>query len=240
MTEESTKQKEVITVPVAIIIGFVLVAAAIFFKPGGAVVPDINTPEGDTGSPEAQQPTQISFRAIDDTDHVRGPENAKVTLLEYSDLECPFCRNFHPTLEKVMQEYPNDVRWVYRHFPLESIHPQARLSAIASECAAEQGKFWEYIDYVFGNTTSGADLVQDKLVEYAKIAGVANQAQFAACLDAKKYDADVTADATDAQTAGSRGTPYTLILGPNDTKIPISGALPYEQVKAQLDSALAN
>ncbi|MBI1833580.1 MAG: thioredoxin domain-containing protein [Candidatus Andersenbacteria bacterium] len=101
-------------------------------------------------APANPSPTpEITFRVIDDTDHARGPAGARITMLEYSDIECPYCQQFHPTLERVMEEYPNDVRWVYRHFPLEQIHPHAREAANATECAAVQGKFWELTDYLF-------------------------------------------------------------------------------------------
>lgn len=83
-------------------------------------------------------------------EHRIGPRNAKVTLIEYSDFECPFCQRFHPTIKQIAAKYPDDVAVVYRHFPLESIHPNARGYAIASECAGQQGKFWEFADTLFG------------------------------------------------------------------------------------------
>ncbi len=92
--------------------------------------------------------------AVDADDHVRGDVNAPVKLIEYSDLECPYCRLFHPEVMSVMAQYGSDVAWVYRHLPLESIHPLARPLAEGSECAAELGgndKFWEYVDYIFSS-----------------------------------------------------------------------------------------
>lgn len=88
---------------------------------------------------------------VSDADHIRGSLDAKVKIIEYSDLECPFCATLHPTLQTIMQDFDGDVAWVYRHFPLE-FHPSAKPLAIGSECAAQLGgndKFWEYIDYVF-------------------------------------------------------------------------------------------
>lgn len=84
--------------------------------------------------------------------HVKGPSLAKVTLIEYSDFECPFCVRAFPTVKQIIETYPNDVRLIYRQFPLTSIHPSAQKAAEASECAAEQGKFWEYHDKLFGTT----------------------------------------------------------------------------------------
>ena len=88
---------------------------------------------------------------VSETDHIRGSLDAKVKIIEYSDLECPFCATLHPTLQQIMEDFDGDVAWIYRHFPLD-FHPSARPLAIGSECAAQLGgndKFWEYIDYVF-------------------------------------------------------------------------------------------
>lgn len=83
-------------------------------------------------------------------DHIIGAKKPKVTLIEYSDFECPFCQRFHPTTKQILAKYPNDVALVYRHFPLESIHQNAKGYAVASECAAQQDKFWEFADAIFG------------------------------------------------------------------------------------------
>lgn len=104
---------------------------------------------------DGSQPAHITFRPIDASDHTRGPENAKITLIEYSDIQCPFCQKFHPVVKQILDKYPNDVRWAYRHFPLEQIHPYARIAANAVECASEQGKFWELTDYLFEKGATG-------------------------------------------------------------------------------------
>ena len=93
---------------------------------------------------------------ITDQDHIRGNINAPITILEFSDLECPFCSRFHPTVLQVLKEYGDQVRWIYRHFPL-SIHPQAVPAALASECVAEQKGdegFWQFVDTVFGQLST--------------------------------------------------------------------------------------
>jgi len=98
--------------------------------------------------------TPDDVRAVDDTDHIRGDMGASVKIIEYSDLECPFCKRFHPEMKSVVDQYGNGVAWIYRHLPLEQIHPSARPLAEGSECATELGgndKFWEYVDYVFEN-----------------------------------------------------------------------------------------
>ena len=152
-------------------------------------------------------PAAPELRAVDEDDNVKGAENPKVTIVEFSDLECPFCARFHPTMEKILENYGDDVRWVWRHFPLESIHPKARSLAIATECAAEQGKFWEMTDEIIKDTGKGT------LENYASAAGV-NFSKLQKCVDSGKYDSAVTEDAKDAVAAGGQGTPYSVIVGP--------------------------
>lgn len=97
----------------------------------------------------------IKIRPADPkTEAVRGNLNAKITVVEYSDFECPFCKRFHQTMQQVISTYGNDIKWVYRHFPLDGLHQQARPEANMAECAYEQGKFWEFTDGVFKVTPS--------------------------------------------------------------------------------------
>lgn len=168
---------------------------------------------------------------VTDDDHVRGPKDAKITILEWSDFQCPFCERFSNDVNKILADYPNDVRQVYRHFPIDSIHPQARLAAEASECAAEQGKFWEYHDELFANQTSIAGGAS-----YLK--GVAgklglNQGNFDKCLDSKKYAGKVDAQYQEGIAAGVQGTPGSFLNGQS-----LGGALPYDAMKAQIESML--
>lgn len=181
-------------------------------------------------------PVKISLRPVDaKNDHIRGTKNADITIVEYSDLECPFCKNFHNTMKQVLDANKDDVRWVYRHFPLDSLHSQARKEALASECAAEQGKFWEFIDLVFQETTSNDGLDLTKLPDYARRINL-DVNQFNACVNSEKYAAAVREDEEDAARAGARGTPYSVILGPDGETIPISGALPLAQIQSAIDS----
>lgn len=185
------------------------------------------------------QPTQITVRPVDEkNEHVRGAKNAKLTIVEYSDFECPFCKRFHATMQEVVQKYNKDVRWVYRHFPLDSLHSQARTEALASECASEQGKFWEFADKIYEVTASNDGLDLSKLQEYATQAGVKDLKKFQSCLDTKKYASKVQADEQDAQKAGGQGTPYSVLLGPNGETIPISGAQPLSAIDATIQQFL--
>lgn len=233
-------------VPVAIVIAGGLIAAAVYFGGGTTPVQLVASGQQAANPPAAQpaaqppQPIIGSVRPVDASDHVRGPQNAKVTLIEYSDLECPFCKRFHPTMQQLLQEYPNDVRWVYRHFPLDALHSKARKEAEATECANELGsndKFWAYVDRLFEVTPSndGLDLVE--LPKIAETVGL-NRAQFESCLNGGKYAKHIQDDVDDAQAAGGRGTPYTVVLAANGQKFPLSGAQPYTAVKQLVEQAL--
>ncbi len=186
-------------------------------------------PTGDT------QPTKITVAPVDEkVDHIRGNKDAKVTLVEYSDLECPFCKKFHPTMQQIMDKYGKDVRWVYRHFPLDSLHSQARPEAIASECAGEQGKFWEFVDKIYEITPGNDGIDMTKLGEYAKEVGVKNISKFQSCVDEKKFADRVQRDSSSGEAAGVRGTPNTIIVGPNGDTVVVNGAEPFSSVEAKL------
>lgn len=188
-------------------------------------------PSYDTGGP-----TAIRIREVQKDEHVRGNKKAKVTLVEFSDLDCPFCSRFHPTAQQLIDNNPDDVNWVYRHFPLTSLHPNATKKAHAVECAGEQGKFWEMTDVLFDNV--GGPASDDQLAALAGEAGVGNIGQFQECVSSEKYADKIAADAQDAQAAGGRGTPYSILLGPDGETIPVSGAQPIEAIEAALQRLL--
>lgn len=221
----------------------ILCTIGFFIMISGGGLPEFGAKEGrtarvvDTGNTAptgAAAGGEIAIAEVDtENDHIRGNKNAKISIVEYSDFQCPFCGRFHETMAQVMDKYGDDVNWVYRHFPLESIHPQARLAAVGSECAAEQGKFWEFADAAFENQQSlsgGLDIV-------ATAAGVKNAA-FDTCVNSGKYDDVVSADSRDAQAAGGRGTPYSIIVTEDGKMIPINGAQPFSQVDATLAQLL--
>lgn len=235
--------RQVLGIPASIVIAGGLIALAIYFSGGKTIgsTPKQDQPPAASPSVAAAGPVVPAvgnIRPVTADDHVRGPANAKVTVIEYSDIECPFCKRFHPTMKQVISEYPKDVRWVFRHFPLEQIHSRARVAALAMECASEQGKFWELLDYAYEKTEQGAELEESNLPSLAKSAGVPNASQFQSCLTAKKYNQRIDDDLADAQAAGGRGTPHSVVIGPNGDKEAISGAQPYEAVKAVIQKYL--
>jgi len=175
-------------------------------------------------------------------DHIRGNPGAPVTLVEYSDFECPFCKSFHLTVKKVVDESKGQVKWVYRHFPLDEIHPvKARREAAASECAAELGgndAFWKFADRFFELTPSNNKTdIDTVLPQIAREIGL-DAAKFASCLASGRHDRRVEEDLQNAYATGGRGTPWSIIVSKSGKKYPLSGAQPYAAVKQLLDLAL--
>lgn len=173
-------------------------------------------------------------------DWVRGDRSAPLALIEYSDLECPFCKQFHPTAEQLISEYDGQVMWVYRHFPLTQIHSQASKESVAAECAgklAGNDGFWKYIDAVYEITPSNNGLDLTKLPTIATQIGL-NQNAFQTCLDANDTTL-VDADYDSGVKAGITGTPGNILLNikTGETKL-IPGAVPYANLKAAVDSML--
>lgn len=192
-------------------------------------------PEPDQTTPDT---SNIDYLRVDENfDHIRGNKNAKVTLIEYADFECPFCKDFHGTMKQVMAKYGNDVRWVFRQYPLESLHKQAWTEALASECAGEQGKFWEFADNIFDKTNSNDSLNLAKLQAYAVEVGV-DATTFNTCLKQEKYAVKVGEDIADAQSAGAEGTPYALLIDANGDIVPLRGALPFTEIEAEIQKVL--
>lgn len=193
------------------------------------------------GQPQPPAPTAGPVPKVEKDEHIRGNANAKLALIEYSDLECPFCKSFHPTVQKVLDTYKNDVMWVYRHYPL-GFHANAQKEAEATECAAELGgndAFWKYVDAIYERTTSnGIGFALDALVPLAKEQGL-NDQKFKECLDTGKYTKKITDQMNAGTAAGVSGTPGSFVLNvkTGESQI-VSGAVPFEQVKTTIDAML--
>jgi protein-disulfide isomerase len=174
--------------------------------------------------------------AVTNEDWMRGNKNAKVTLIEYSDFECPFCARFHPTAQQIIKEYGDKIRFVYRHYPL-SFHPNAQKAAEASECVAKQkgqDGFWAFTDAIFEeNNKAGGRLSPEIIAKVAEGTGV-NMTTYKSCLDSGEMAEKVKQQMAGGSLAGISGTPGTIILS-GDTADLIPGAVPFEQVKGMLD-----
>ena len=213
----------------AIIVAGILIAGAILLK--GTNAPTI----AELGAKNGEN-TVFQGRSVSKEDHILGNINAKVIIVEYSDLECPFCKVFHNTMHRVVNDSEGEVAWVYRHYPIPQLHPKAFHEAEATECAWEQGGndvFWKYIDRVFEITPSNNGLDALELPKIAQYVGL-DLASFNNCLDSGKYTEKVQADIDDGTKTGARGTPSSFILVKGKLVDTIPGAMPYEQVMQKL------
>jgi protein-disulfide isomerase len=263
MQDQANKQS--FAIPVAIVLAGLLIGGAVYMSGKNA-----GPAKAGYVNPLAQATRDINIRPLSDADHILGSTNADITIVEYSDTGCPFCKNFHSTLQTIMKEYGTGgkVAWAYRHFPIAQLHQKATKEAQASECAADQGKFWQYIDQIYAITPSNDGLDHAKLPEIAKSLGL-DLNTFNACLSSDRHLAEIAASVTDAQNAGANGTPssFLVLAKPMSQKtaddvtllyaslklpdgslpvavnkardiVAISGALPHDFIKATLDTIL--
>jgi protein-disulfide isomerase len=165
-----------------------------------------------------------------DPSRVRGNPDAPVTIVEFSDFECPFCRGSEQVIKSILFKYGDKVKLAYRDFPLRQAHPHSLAAAEASRCASEQSKFWEYHDLLFSNPNK---LDAAGLLEYARAVGL-NEAQFLSCLNTEKFKSAVDADVRAGSKARVSGTPAFFING-----IFVSGAQPASVFEKTIDSELA-
>jgi len=173
-------------------------------------------------------------------DKILGNINAPVKIIEYSDLECPFCKKFHYTLKNIKSIYGDQVVIVYRHFPLSSLHSKAIKEAQATECVYKLGGnsvFWEYVDKIFEVTPSNDGLDLSLLPEMAGQVGIKKES-FESCLK-DDYGADIVKKQfEEAVNAGAQGTPFSVVIGKGDKRYPVLGAYPLDEVKKIVDAAL--
>lgn len=223
-------------VPGAIVAGALIIAVAVIY--GGEIKEKLQL----KNALEVQERTENANAAptadvpISSADHMRGNISAPITIVEYSDLECPFCKVFHATMKQVLAEYGDEVRWVYKHFPIDSRHSKADKEAEAAECAGELGgndAFWAYIDKVFEITPSNNGLDLALLPAIAQDLGL-DRGKFESCLSSGKYAQFVEAQFQEGMGLGVDGTPGSFVNGER-----VRGAIPFESLKGIIDAKLA-
>lgn len=204
----------------------------------GAVNPSpANLPQGPTQGKLAEDQAK-KIPPITDDDHIKGSKDAQVFLIEYSDYQCPFCSRFHPTAQQVLAEYGDKIAWVYRHFPLDQLHPKARPAAEASECVASLAgneAFWDFTDKIFEDIETSVD----RLAEIAQEVGV-DKVAFETCVDNGDFSALVDGQQQGGVAAGVTGTPGNIIVNRKGEAWLIPGAVPFEQIKSTIDEALSS
>ncbi len=241
-TPATEPKKSAISLPAAILSSAAILAIAIVFtfggssKIAGAKLPAAATIPDDVTSVPADVAT------IRPTDHIRGDiSKASVAIIEYSDSDCPYCARFHTTMQQVVSDYNGKVAWVYRYFPLISLHPNATTEAVALECVAELGgntAFNNYLDTLITTTLAADPKSNEVLTTFATREGI-DAKLFKSCMAGTKASDRVKADATEANKIGAQGTPFSIAVNLKTGKqIVIPGALPLEDIKADIDALL--
>jgi protein-disulfide isomerase len=221
-----TSTAQAYAIPVAIVIAGLAIAAAVYF--GG-------------NKPAAAGQQVATIAPVTAKDHIIGNPNAKIVIIEYADTECPLCKVFHSTLQRIMSDYGKDgqVAWVYRHFPL-SMHSKAQKEAEATECASKLGgesKFWEFTNKVFEVTKGNNSLDEAELPKIAAAIGL-DVAAFNKCVASGEMKSIIDKDISSGTKAGVQGTPNSYILVNKTNAAYLNGAYPYEDVKAGIDELL--
>lgn len=209
------------------------------FGKNNTVVAPVTAPSPQAAVPAEGQPAQQNLEAVPpvtDADHIRGSKTAQVVVVEYSDFQCPYCQRFHTSMQQVFKDYGGKIAWVLRSYPL-SFHDKAQKIAEASECVADLGgndAYWKMADNIF---TSMPNTQLTDLGDLAQNSGV-NKVKFQECLDSGKFADKVKKESAAGSAAGIQGTPGSIIISKNGKKDFINGALPVDQIKAQIDKLL--
>lgn len=186
--------------------------------------------------PQPPPPPAGDVAPVDPTDHIRGNPNAEISIIEYSDYECPFCQRVHGTHQALLEAYGSKVNWVYRHYPLGP-HKNAMPTAIAAECVATQGgndAFWEFTDMIFAK--EGEE--RWDYASHVKNLGL-NGAAFTTCFDARTHEEEIQAEMDAGEAAGVRGTPGNFIIKNSTGEArEVGGAQPIDNFKKVIDEML--
>lgn len=243
MEEQITKTEEVLKaetklnyaqfiLPGAILLAALIISGTLIFTRSQSGTK--GTAQIGGGVPQEQgKPVDIK---ITSDDHILGNKDAKITIVEYSDFRCPFCERFYKQTEsRLLKEYidTGKARFVFRHFAF--LGPQSTWASEAAECAGEQGKFWEFHNWLYDNQAPESDLnyySKNNLIKYAGKVGL-DTVQFTSCLNSDKYSKRVADDYSSGQAVGVTGTPTTFINGQK-----IVGAQPFESFKSVIDGLL--
>ena len=218
--------------PVSILIAAVLISGSLIYTAGND--------GGNSVAPEEGNGALDNIIPVGSDDYILGDPNAEIFIVEYSDFECPFCKSFHITLQRIMDEYgqSGEVAWVYRHFP---VHQKAGIEAQGAECAGKLGGnegFWNYVNTLFERTELNDQTDLSILPEIAGEIGL-NVSEFEACLESGEFDSKIIAQAQNAVATGGEGTPWSIVVTRDGDMYPVNGAQPYPAMKQLIDGILS-
>ena len=227
-------KKNQLNIGLAIIVAAVIIAGAIFLKGGKAPVAPAPVKGG---SPAA---TVGTIKPVSASDFIQGNPNSKVVLVEYADYQCPFCGRFYSdTVQSIEKDYvtTGKIAYVYRDFAF--LGAESQKSAEAASCANDQGKYWEYHNYLFTHQSgeNQGNFADNKLEAFAGTLGLDTN-QFNTCLESGKYTQAVKNSTAEGTSIGVNGTPHSFILVDGKVVSDVNGAYPLADVTAKLDAAL--
>lgn len=232
-----TDQKKDRLLPYSIAFAAILIAGSLVYSAGKSEVARDTGPAAPVGDTFVPSPDNVA--PVTDRDHIKGNPAAPVKIVEFSDFECIFCKNFHPTMKTILEEYEGQVAWVYRHF-VTGLFSKSDYSAAAAECAAEQGgdnAFWAFADEYFATTPS------NNLIDLAEIPRIAERVgldrnQLEECIQSGRHDERIREHTDNAVASGAQGTPYSVVIGPDGRTDVINGNQPLEVVRLIIERAL--
>ncbi len=238
MSDTAHTQQSPYAIPAAIVIAGALIAGALFFAQPRQAAQQIVDPQNQ----QAGQITDQTVKGIQADDNIVGSRDAEVVIVEFSDSECPFCKMFHDTMNRIMSEYGDSgkVAWVYRHYPLAQLHQKAFAEAVAQECVSKLGgndAFWKFTNNLYDVTPSNDGLNHAELPNMAVAAGVP-KAAFESCFKNEDTKARVQRDMDEGAALGIGGTPQSYVIA-NGKQISVEGAQRYETVKQYIEQFLA-
>jgi len=219
------------TIASALVVMGVLLVGVFLLK---GTTPPIETADNDSENIY----DSIVIKPIEVDEHIYGNPEAEIMIVEYSDTECPFCKNFHTTMHNIVEESNGEVAWVYRHYPIAQLHPKAFHEAEATECASELGgndAFWKYTDQVYLRTQSNDSLDVAELPKIAQDLGL-DMSAFNTCLASGKFAEKIQADMLDGENAGVQGTPTSFIVKDDVVVDIIQGAQPIDIVMEKINN----
>ncbi len=235
-----------LVVPIAIIVCILIIAGAFYYQGKNPQAPSNTASSTPTQLsqllPPADGINMAKFRPVDATDKIRGSASAPIKIVVYTDLECPACKYFHQQTQAIQANYVDTgkVAIIYRDFPLDQLHSKSRNEFLAAECVNEIGgtdKFYQFVDQIFVITPSNNGLDPAKLGETAKALGVDTKS-FDACMTAKKYADQIQKSVDEAIALGAQGTPFWILVAPDNSTIPVFGGVPADRLGQAFDLIL--
>ncbi len=223
--EQEKPEKSKLSLPSAIVVAGVLISLAILFSSSRGAAP-----LGDAGVTASKD---VPIPEVTEEDFIQGSPKADITIVEYSDFSCSFCAKYHPTMKQIVSNYEGKVKWVYRHLPIFN-----KSAAISSSCVGNilgDEAFFKYADKLFENQK---DINGDLLKREALALGLTDS-DYDTCINDKEVDDKISREFSSVRVlAGFNGTPTSVIIDKDGNMYPFSGALPYEEVSALVDSFL--